>query len=304
MSWRHRVSSALLATARRLRRFGPVHALGRAAWDLYWGAHFALRRRFGGRWCEVTTRVGQMTIDLEDHGVGRSLYWYGAYEPAESALLEKLAQPGMTVIDVGANIGYHTLLLSRRVGAAGKVVAVEPVPGNLRLLEENVARNAGDGNVVTLPYALTDRAGEVTLSLDAHNAGMHRLASVEASGGSTRVTVSATTLDALATELGLAPDLIKMDVEGAEGRVLAGAAETLARDHLMLLMELNPEALSALGTPPRQLLADLAGHGFTAYRLDGAHLAPASDEFLETLSDGSRHANLLFSRHPPAALAD
>lgn len=298
MNLRHRLSRVLLAVARRLHRVRPLHAAGRRLWDAWWGLHFAVRRRLRGRFCEVPTRVGPLLVDLDDRGIGRTLYWYGDYEPGECDLLEALATPGMTALDVGANVGFHTLLLSRRVGASGRVVAVEPAPGNLRLLERNVARGAVGGNVLTLGCALADRPGELALSLDPHNAGMHRLASGRAADGDRRVAVAATTLDALVAEHRLRLDLVKMDVEGAEGKVLAGGAASLERHRPLLLMEVNPPALARLGTPVRDLLDRLAALGYHAWRLAAGGLEPAPAAWLDRLAAGDAHANLLFSPRP------
>jgi hypothetical protein len=121
------------------------------------------------------------------------------------------------------------------------------------------------------------------------------------------VTVRATTLDALVQELDLEPDLVKLDAEGAEGRILAGGEETLRRfRRLRLLMELNPVALARLGTPAGELLHRLRGLGFEAYRIDPERplpeaLAIADDGWLAAVESERVHVNLLLSREPPLA---
>src|SRR5438552_19014271 len=99
-------------------------------------------RRFGGRLvADVGTPGGALYVHLLDLGVGRPLYTGQAYEADETALLQRTLKPGMTVVDVGANIGYMATLAARCVGPAGRVLAIEPDPGNAELLAANIARN-------------------------------------------------------------------------------------------------------------------------------------------------------------------
>jgi len=134
-------------------------------------------------------------------------------------------QEGMTVLDVGANTGCFTLLASRLVGTAGRVVSLEPIGENYRCLEKTIEAN-GLTNATPLQVAVGDRDGELEITL-AEDSGQHS-AVLERSGE--RVLVPVRTLDSLVAELGLERvDFIKVDVEGMEPEVLHGARETIRR---------------------------------------------------------------------------
>jgi FkbM family methyltransferase len=96
------------------------------------------------------------------------------FEPFETEWLENLVRPGDTVFDIGAHIGFYTLLLARLVGPAGKVLAFEPDPANFALLQQNVVLNRY-ANVALYNLALSSQAGSAALFLSGDNAGEHRL---------------------------------------------------------------------------------------------------------------------------------
>jgi FkbM family methyltransferase len=196
------------------------------------------------------------------------LYVCGSFEPNEFTFLDRMLKPGMVLVDVGANDGYYTLFAARRVGPAGRVVSVEPSSRERGHLERNLARN-GLGNVVVVSSALGASAGVADLHL-AHgvHTGHNTLgsfahddvvpASVE------RVTLE--TLDTVVTRLGLPQvDFIKIDVEGGEANVIAGARTVLASMRPLLMMEINDGALRAQGSSESSLLATL--HGELGYEI-------------------------------------
>ena len=171
----------------------------------------------------------------------------GAYEIGEMNVLESCVQKGMVTLDVGANIGTHTLEMARLVGPEGLVISVEPDPTNYKLLQRNVVEN-GYANVWTIRAALGDRCGETELWLDSGgNLGDHR--TWECNGTHTRkIKVRQLTLDALMGRLGLPLDFIKVDVQGMEGKVLAGGMESLkAVGSGGLLMEFWFKGIQAVG---------------------------------------------------------
>lgn len=141
--------------------------------------------------------------------------WLGIYERELQRLLATTLRPGEVFFDVGANVGYFSLLGSARVGSAGRVVAIEPLPRNLELLRAHLAMNA-IGNVTVVAAAAGDRPG--TASFDAQGSpSMGRLAE---SGEP----VPIVTLDGLVASGSVpAPHVIKMDIEGAESRAVEGA---------------------------------------------------------------------------------
>lgn len=163
-------------------------------------------------------------------------YWTGAHEPHVQRALESLLAPGMIFWDVGAHIGFVTVMAARMVGEHGQVVSFEPMPETATRLRHAIELN-GFRNVTVLECAVDDQEGEKILhppkptgSLDPGTdqpTTMWTLVDeVGAAGG---VTVDCRRLDDVANELGR-PDLVKIDAEGAEVEVLASGA-TLLQDH-------------------------------------------------------------------------
>lgn len=182
------------------------------------------------------------------------------YESKLISLFEKKVRAGDTVIDVGANFGYFTVRLSKLVGPAGRVIALEPDPMNLAILEKNLAEN-NCKNVTVIGKAASDKVGETTLFLNNGSYASHSLAQdnvIKPGGG---MQVEMTTLDALAGELDLNVNFVKTDAQGAEGRILAGAQEILARPDIMLALEFWPHGLRSMGTDPIDLLVTLRAAG-------------------------------------------
>ncbi|MCX7598009.1 MAG: FkbM family methyltransferase [Armatimonadetes bacterium] len=150
----------------------------------------------------------------------RDVYWLDQYRASE------VLTPGAVVFDIGASAGIFTLLASRLVGGGGRVISCEPVDGNFRCLERNLAVRKVS-NVVLRPCAVGAADGELTINLSTTNPGAH--SAVRASAGES-VVVPMRSLDGLVAELGLERvDFIKADVEGMEPEVLRGAAGTIRR---------------------------------------------------------------------------
>jgi FkbM family methyltransferase len=146
----------------------------------------------------------------------------GTYEQEQSALFQKHIHAGDQVLDIGAAAGYYTLLAAKLVGPAGRVVAFEPDPTNLRYLRAHVLQNGLD-QVSVLPIALADSSGTARFG-SGTGSGTGRLTDE----GQAEVAVRR--LDDLAAEKCFAPQRVKIDVEGAEVAVLRGG-ERLIREH-------------------------------------------------------------------------
>ena len=184
------------------------------------------------------------------------------YEGQTTRLFQALLKPGMRVIDVGAHVGYYTLLAARLVGSEGKVYAFEPEPRNYELLVKNVQLN-DYRNVVMHTEALSDRLGEAELFLSALDTARHSIFRNEVTKGR-RIPVRTVTVDAFVEQEGWPQiDLLKIDVEGGETRVLAGMAGLVARKKLSnLVIELAPRELEAAGVSPSVLLEKLRSFAF------------------------------------------
>jgi FkbM family methyltransferase len=179
------------------------------------------------------TRDGPMLALRGDAYVTRSLEVYGELCPAERRLLGQLVRPGMTVVEVGANIGAHTIALARGC-APGLLYAFEPQQRIFQLMCANLALNDVT-NVIALPEACGDAEGHAMIPpINYGAAGNFGGVSLEADGRRAGQRVRVRTLDSLSlTSLGL----LKVDVEGFEPQVLRGAHETIMRCRPILYVE-------------------------------------------------------------------
>lgn len=159
----------------------------------------------------------------------------GTYEPEQTRLFEAHVGPGATVLDVGAHVGYYTLLSAVLAGPTGRVVAFEPSPENAAFLLRHVRINRLE-NVRVEQAAVSDRAGTARFGSGSGSGTGHLAEAGE-------LTVRTVTVDEVCAEHGLSPDAIKIDVEGAEASVLRGARETLAGARPVVFLSTHgPEA--------------------------------------------------------------
>ena len=191
-------------------------------------------------------------------GVSPIIGLTGRYELHVTELYRKLLRKRMTVLDVGANIGWYTLAAGAAVGPEGRVLAFEPEPSNLSLLEKSIQLNSFE-NINVFPQALSDREGSETLHLSKNNLGAHSISSVV---GPESITVPSTTLDKVLEKLGIDKiDILKVDVEGAEPQVIVGGEESLKNtEHI--LIEWNPSAWK-----DRSELIDMLLDNFLVYEI-------------------------------------
>ncbi len=183
----------------------------------------------------------------------------GSYEPTTRQVLETLVTKGSSVVDVGANIGYFSVLSALLAGPTGRVVAFEPEPRNHAVLAANVATNSLR-QVTVVQAACADRIGHHELTINASETGWHRLAPVGASSRGKGVLVELTTVDAV---VGEAPvDVVKIDVEGHEGAVVAGMAQTVASNPGMtVILEYSPAQARLAGLDPLAPITQLVAAG-------------------------------------------
>lgn len=188
---------------------------------------------------------------------------YGGWENEAQNLMVRYLRPGMTAYDIGANYGMHSLLMARRVTGEGRVYAFEPVPHIQAHLRENISLNAFS-NVEVVEAAISDKNGEAVFFRGIHEGAGHLKVFSEDSDS---IRVKTTTLDSFVFDRNAQPpDFIKMDVEGEEGRVLAGAERVLAEFRPICLIDLhNPEQDLAVGRL-------LKKYGYTVYRTDGEYV--------------------------------
>lgn len=180
----------------------------------------------------------KMVLDLKTE----KDYWLGTYEPELQAAARELVKPGGVVYDVGANIGFVSLLMSRFCGAAGQVYSFEALPANVERLHENVACNQLETRISVQAYAVIDRP-QTTSFLIGPSGGTGKAggsAGRDDLGYVDSIPVEGISLDEFVYSLGFpAPDLIKIDIEGGEVLALPGMQHLLNEAHPTLLLELH-----------------------------------------------------------------
>jgi FkbM family methyltransferase len=237
---------------------------------------------------ETRTVLGSTISGDTDDFIRRVLFYYGVWEPTMTAWIRRRLAPGDTLIDVGANIGYYSLLASKLVGSTGTVLAIEPSPEIFALLVDHLTRNAAD-NVRAVRMAVSDRRetlklfkgpvwnrGLATTHLKIDKLSDERAASMKRALGSPadfsfEIEVQAAPLGEIAREDEMQrARIIKIDCEGAEWAVSRGLIPRLGsmRDDLEIVIEVIPEYLLAYDKTPQDLLGLFSDAGFHAYRLD------------------------------------
>ncbi|HUI96053.1 MAG TPA: FkbM family methyltransferase [Xanthobacteraceae bacterium] len=235
-----RMAQRPVVAARRLAALGPV----------------ARVRRRGVNW----------SLDLRE-GIDFSIWLLGAFELATVQAYERLVAPGSIVLDIGANVGAHTLHLARAVGARGKVWAIEPTDYAIGKLRTNIALNPELSDRIACCQVMLvetdDRVAvpplhsswPLTGERDLHERHGGRLMPAD--------NARALTLDSLLRELGIGPiDFIKLDIDGHECEMLRGAQGTLRASHPTIVLELSPHQLDENGGSIEGLIDLLASAGY------------------------------------------
>lgn len=226
------------------------------------------------------------------------------YEPEVSYFFTNVLQPGDTVVDIGAHIGYFSVLGGRIVGETGKVFAFEPEPGNYRRLRDHLAQN-GLRHVQSFNVALGSSPGTAEMYFNSDNDGGHAFWDVaehqlceRTREEGKRLTAEVVVLDHVLAGLlpGQGPRLIKIDAEGMEYEILKGGLRTiLAHEVPFIICEVNRFALERMGTNEMQLrgFMRLIGYQVSLMKQDGSGLQPLGDD--ETFQSENVF-NILFHR--------
>ena len=226
----------------------------------------------------------------------------GGWEVETTRLFKQLTGEGDIVVDIGANIGYYTLLAARIVGEHGKVYAFEPDPTNCGVLTGNVKLN-GFYNVEIIPKAVSDRKGQLELYLDEKNAGAHSIYRPKKVKRS--VVVDSITLDEYFQGREHPVNIVKMDIEGAEIAALSGMRRIIEKnENLKIFTEFHPPWVSRAGVSPEYFISELFDryHFSVTVILDyarppGSRKIAGSAELLDILQD-YQTVNLLLEKKP------
>jgi FkbM family methyltransferase len=229
---------------------------------------------------------------------GRSIFlttynWYKILiEAGEIKSLQSYIKPGEAVIDIGANVGFFTKRFAKWVHGGGFVIAVEPETTNFRQLLKNL-KKAGTANLVkTFQGVAAEEAGTLKLAINPVHPSDHKI-------GQEGIEVKAFTIDNLVRDES-APRicLIKIDVQGAEERVLKGALETIKRDHPALFVEMDDVAMQKMGSSAERVINLLIEYGYVIQRLwKNAQTEQISPEEALEICQNGKYLDLLFTNN-------
>lgn len=245
-------------------------------------------------------------VDGQDMGLTPILLVKGVHEEGVTRVFENEIKQAAVVLDIGANIGYHTLTAARLVGQKGRVFAFEPEPSNFDLLVRNAKAN-GYSNIIPLQKALSNKRGKARLFLheaywEAHSLSPDNVsilsAGSEASTFSGRyVEVDVETLDELFKDYEGKVDFIKIDVQGAEMAVLEGGRNIIDKNKdLKIVTEFWPAGLKRFaGSDPEEYLNMLESYGFKLYLIDESKGSVAPFDGASFLKEWRRRESIMLS---------
>jgi FkbM family methyltransferase len=201
----------------------------------------------------------KMRLDISEH-IQRNIY-LGVFERMETGLVSAWLKPGMVFVDVGANVGYYSLLAASLVGAQGRVVAVEPSPYAYQRLKQTIT-SGNLPNIAAVQLALGSANTTLDLPMPSETGWIHSPSFF--SDDVAKVNVKVRKLDDCMDEWGISVvDLIKIDVEGFELEVLRGAESSLRSGRIRaILCEFNDVWLQRAGSSPAELLQMILDAGF------------------------------------------
>lgn len=218
----------------------------------------------------------------------RAIILTGDFEPSTTDLMKRLVKEGMHVFDLGANIGWFTLLLSKLVGDVGHVYAFEPDPYLFGILKENMELN-NLHNVSAYPLAVSNKSGKAKLSLNLTQDGDNRIESSMMTENT--IEIETITLDEFCDENKVKMDFIKMDVQGSEPKVFEGMKKSISSNpKIKIITEFYPSAITDVGSSPQDFVNSLEESGFILKEITediSSHLKPVSKEKLIKMKNKS-----------------
>lgn len=205
----------------------------------------------------ITAEKHKMFVDSRDTGMAPYFIMHGDFIPDEVNILRKILKPGMVFVDIGANIGYFSLIAAKLVGPAGKIFAFEPDENNFSLLQKNIEVN-GYKNITAVKKAVSDKTGLAKFYLEKENLCAHSLAPRE---NRDFMEVEIMSLDDYFKDKKI--DVVKIDVEGMEPSVLSGMEKLIkSNESMAIITEYYPNAISRAGYSPNDYLESLRKNGF------------------------------------------
>lgn len=256
----------------------------------------------------VVLDEGTLALNPRDPAL-LGLFAFNAFEPFMTKVFREQIRPGDIVVDIGANIGYYTLIASRKAGNTGNVIAYEPEPENCIFLEKNISAN-NLNNVIVKKHALGDRTGKANLYLSNDNKCTHALVANRPS--SEKISIDIDTLDHSLSEAGInRVDVIKMDIEGAESIAIHGMLQTLKNNpSISVFTEFYPSAIVRMNHKPINFLMELKRAGFSLWVINEnkcrlEKLIEADIEnYVRSFPKGEAVSNIFVSKSPPSYITN
>ncbi|NQV44724.1 MAG: FkbM family methyltransferase [Rhodospirillales bacterium] len=231
----------------------------------------------------LSSPVGKVIFNSAYDGYKRLL------EARTLSYLEKWVTPDSIVIDVGANAGFFTVQFAKWLGPQGAVIAIEPEANNVTRLQKAIKKQNCEDRVTIIQAVAAEKAGMLRLCINPDHPGDHRI-------GDSGIAIPAVTLDELVKEQESTKiSFIKIDVQGAEIRVLRGAREILERHAPAMFVEVDPTALAAQGGSLEQLEDILSQAKYTMFILTkgGRHHPITLDDLRAMTSELGTYVDVL-----------
>jgi FkbM family methyltransferase len=263
-----------------------------AAARIAYRAIHGARALFGRTDRQVVVRDGvRFDLDLAE-GIDFAIYLGGVFERSTAQALGRLVEPSSLVVDIGANIGAHTLRLARLVGPHGRVLAFEPTDFAFQKLQRNLALNPELASRVEAFHCFLTEASDVAVPRTIYSSwpltGGEDLHAKHLGHAMPTETATARSLDDV---LALYPDrrvqLVKLDVDGFECAVLRGARQMLREGRPIFVMELAPYVLEERGASLSELLSFFIPNGYVLFAEQGGRLPSTAKELLRLIGDGA-----------------
>ena len=227
---------------------------------------------------------------------GLALSIFKVYEPAQTKIVKQYVREGDVVIDIGAHVGYYTLLMAQLVGKKGKVFSFEPDPLNFQLLKKSVEINRFD-NVILVQKAVSNTTEKIKLFVGNNDRAINRIYDAKLGDAKESIEVESITLDEYFQDNSESLNFIKIDSEGSEAKIVNGMQRLLSENRKLVMMtEFFPFLIQKSGNDPNQHLKLLEKAGFHLYNiLDKEEKTNAinSENFLKNEMDTQYCTNLL-----------
>lgn len=219
----------------------------------------------------IVTKDGfTMYLNPNDYAVSGYLALHKTWEPYETELMKRLFTKKTKFIDIGAHIGYYSLLCAS-ASPDCRIISLEPEPENFQILQKNISAN-NMKNISAYNIAVSDKTSKADFFIGpSGNSGDNRFFSDDFRVNDQerkKINVECVKLDELLIENMMKPDMIKMDIQGGEMLALKGMTETLNHDQLVLFTEFWPKGILSNGSSPQDFLNLINSKGFEIYELN------------------------------------